>query len=1212
MARSHRRRPTLIPTLLLLPLALLCGLAPRQLSFAQLNRQQDIRGRQTDGLQTGGRQTDALQTDALQTGSPKTPTPKLSTQIQTLERPQDKEGATTFLNRVLTPALDGLIGVIEQPNAPAEKRIAAIESLQTMGANAEMATPMLAHVLADPNPNVRLAAVRGLTSIGPKSKLALDQLIPLLKDPNENVRIVTANLIEELGVDARKAIPALTAALDDQNATVRLNVIYALTAMGSVAREAIPELITTLNDDNPEIKKATIAALGRMGKEAKTAVKPLAEILQTGNKALQMSVASALGNMSAEAADAVQELQRLLKSPDAELRSIAAMALGAIGEPAATAVPELTKALADENKDVRLNAAGALGRIGAAARPALPQLVQNLRDANANVRLRSSFALSRIAGQLQDTRAKLKRPELISTIEHLTKAMPILEDPSQDFNEEVVLQVRRSLNTLSAEKEARPFDRLTEWTRSNPLLALLGLYGTTAPAMLLLMLWLRPLWILKINNTLQPYTDFELPLPTGNSIKIPLRFVLFVGWLHYHPRVLDAWVEAQLEVARYAFAQKSTVEERDIHIPIPVILQGKTVAELASPNLHHTFGDGRQCLLIWGEGGSGKTSLACQLAKWGMSHRKPERLARHRMLPVLIEQELDFKVPAGKDPFREAIRGQLQALVDSAEPISDTFLDRLLRLRRILVIVDHLSELSEETRSAIRPGHPDFPANALIVTSRAEEPLDRVPKSVIKPLRIEGNRLSSFLEAYLVQCHKRELFTDTEYFDACSQLSKMVGQRNITVLLAKLYAEQMITMKSGVNDGFLPDNIPDLMLSYLNELNRDRNDHEPENRRLHQIAKIVAWECLKSTYRPAPAKREAILATIGNQLRVDENTAIGWLNHLENRLRIIHTVGPAQDQICFALDPLAECLAALHWVESWGADVAAWSQWLMQADAMPGNPDSIQGLLLAMRDCCLHRPAEREIPEFVLDELGRRVGLSTELLRKSQVEQRIVRLSPKILEGELTQRLRSIRELGELGVAAKPVLPMLVRALDDKEWKIRQEVTRTIGAIGAEARTAITALAETLADDDRRVACEAISSLGKVGTAAIPALINALDSRIPYIRSTTAWVLAGFETSARSAVPALVNALADEDWQVRWVAAYALGCIGAEAKTAVLALIEACKGDYVLVAKEASRALWRINGEEADVIVTALGDDGRSAADYRGVELGRSVLGIRH
>ncbi|MEP0835726.1 hypothetical protein NDI48_31650 [Microcoleus sp. AS-A8] len=44
---------------------------------------------------------------------------------------------------------------------------------------------------------------------------------------------------------------------------------------------------------------------------------------------------------------------------------------------------------------------------------------------------------------------------------------------------------------------------------------------------------------------------------------------------------------------------------------------------------------------------------------------------------------------------------------------------------------------------------------------------------------------------------KRDRFTDTEFFDACSRLSTMVGTRNITVLLAKLYAEQLIAAKEG-------------------------------------------------------------------------------------------------------------------------------------------------------------------------------------------------------------------------------------------------------------------------------------------------------------------------------------------------------------------------------------------------------------------------------
>ncbi|MBE9029398.1 HEAT repeat domain-containing protein [filamentous cyanobacterium LEGE 11480] len=1126
---------------------------------------------------------------------PTEPSPKLSSQIQQIDDEQEKERALEFLNQVLAPAVEGLIVVIDNPKASVSQRIDAIEILRTMGADAEMAVPSLTQILKIRDPNLRLAAVKALAAIGPKSKSAVPELTNLLKDSNENVRIVTTSLLGQLGLDAKRAIPNLTAILDDPSPTVRKNAIKALTAMGNEAKAAVPELLNALRDQNPEIRREATIALGRMGSDAKPAVNALAETLNDPDKNIRISAATALGRIGADAKVAVPELVRLLKNKDPQLRSFAAFALGKIGTDAKASIPDLTKALDDQNKDVRLNAAGALGRIGVEARSALPQLVKNLQDIKGDVRLNTGAAISRIAGALQDQAGGLRSQDLLKVIGQLEQAAPILEDPEQGFNEDIRDAVRRSISALKTEKDARPFDRVTEWSKRNWILTALLLYGTVTPVVWLIILGWKPLWILKMNDTLQPYTDFEMPLPTGNSLKIPLRFVLFLGWFHYHPRVLDAWVEKQVGVARYAFAQKSTVRERKVHIPIPVVLQGKTIAELASRNLHTTFGDGRQCLLVWGEGGSGKTSIACYLGKWAMANRKNQRLAKHRMLPVLIEQELDFRVPANKDPFREAIRGQLQALIDSAHPISDDFLDRLLRLRRVLVIVDHLSEMSPESRAAIRPGHPDFPANALIVTSRAEESLDRVPKTVIKPLRIEGNRLSSFLEAYLMKCQKRELFTDAEYFDACSQLSKMVGQRNVTVLLAKLYAEQMIAMKSGINDGFLPDNIPDLMLSYLNELNRDNNNHEPENRRVHQLSKIVAWECLKQTYRPAPAKRQTILIALQRELRVDETQAIDWLNHLENSLRIVHTVGPAQDQMCFALDPLAECLAALYWVEHYGSDVGAWSQWFMQADTMPGNPDSIQGLLLAMRDCCLHRSAEMDIPEFVLDELGRRVGLSTELLRKSQVEQRMVRLHPRILDGDVPVRVRAIRELGDLGNAAKPLLPVLVRALEDENWRIRYEVAKAIGAMGIEARTAIPALTERLVDPDRRVACEAISSLGKIGTASMPCLIDALESQISYVRSTAAWVLASFESSARAAVPSLMNALSDPDWQVQWVAAYTLGCIGADAKPAVFRLIDACKGDYVLVAKEASRALWRINGEEADAIVSALGDRQRQS-----------------
>ncbi|PSB22113.1 PBS lyase [Phormidesmis priestleyi ULC007] len=1075
----------------------------------------------------------------------------LAAQIHKLANSPSSDSAIATLKKQGAPAIKTLIYVVKDRKEPPKVRLFAISAIGEMGTDAKAAVPDLRNALKDSDEQVRQAAAKALGSIGVNAKAAVPDLINALNDPSKLVRVQTINALPNLGSDAKTAIPELIPALSDPSQLVRLT---------------------------------AIEALARFGQDAKPVVQPLAQLLSDPDRQIRVATASTLSRIGADASAAVPELTKALANSDRTTRFLAAMALGQIGTNAKSAVPELTKALSDPEKDVRSKAASSLGRIE--AQSALSELVKTLKDENFDVRLSSASAIDHISGSLQDTASSLTTSELVSAYAALESAQPILE---QSKNVDVLASVRRSLSVLKTQKDSRLFERFFEWSRSNPAIAGVLLYLGAMPSLWGLLLLIRPLWLLKLNHLLKPYTDFEVPSPLGGSIKVPLRSVLFLAMFHYHPRVLDAWVAEQIEVAREAFIRKNTVSDCKVYIPIPVVLDGNTIAELASQDLHSTFWDGRQCLLIWGEGGIGKTSLACNLAKWAMADDRASRLCRHQMLPVLIEQELDFKLPADKQPFREAIRGQLQALIDAAEPISDEFLEKLLRQRRILVIVDRLSELSEATREQIRPGHPDFPANALIVTSRVEETLDEVPKTTVKPLRIEGNRLSSFLEAYLTQRSKRELFTDSEYFDACSQLSKLVGQRNITVLLAKLYAEQMIAKEEGISEDNLPDNIPDLMLSYLNELNRDAAEDEPDNSTIHKDAQIIAWECLRQSYHPAPAKREAILAEMAARSGAESEVVKARLKHLEKRLRIVQAIGPAQDQICFALDPLAECLAALYLVELYRDQKKLWEEWLIQADAMPGAPESIQGFLLAMRDCCLTRSAEINVPDMVLEELGKRVGLSAETLRRTQVEQRIRRLAPSLANGDLQVRLDAICELGELGSAAKAVLPALIREFQARDWQIRREVARAIGQIGPEARTAIPALVERLGDDDRRVSGEAIASLGKLGVGAVPALIAALEAKPAHVRSTAAWVLSSFNHFARSAVPALTHALKDEDWQVRWVAAYALGCIGPDAKSAIPALIEAFKGEYELVSKEASRTLWRISGE-AETIVAALGE----------------------
>ncbi len=823
--------------------------------------------------------------------------------------------------------------------------------------------------LTDNDFRVRHDAADAITKIGFP---AVPFLIDALKADNNQVRWRAASALGEIGAEASSAVPTLITTLQDQDEYIRRIAAYALGKIGPEASKAVPKLIDSLQEEDRNLRLVSAYALGKIGSAAASAVPTLITTLQDTNAEVRLNAAMALGRIGADANIVVPTLITELQDNAKQVRQGAANALGQFGAKAKSAVPALITALKDENQYVRLNAASALGRIGLEAKPAIPALIAALQDEKIEVRRNAANGLGGIAGVFQDKAKKLTNAELDKEISDLEKALKIVEDPAAQFPEQYIAVVRRPILALQAEKQTRLVDRSLEWIVQHKWWLGAIAYITLVPLIWWILLGVRPLWLLQINNALKPYTDVPLPVI---GISVPIRYALFVGFYHYHPRVLDGWVASHLKSVREEFQEKDTVRDRSVYIPVPVVLDGETAPQLTAQDLQSKFKKQRSCLLICGEGGAGKTSLACQIANWAISDDQAERLCEHRMLPVLIEEELDVE-GTDKPPLIAAIRGQLQDLSNETEPISEELLERLLRQRRILVIVDHFSEMSERTRKAIRPELPDFCVNALVITSRTEETLGKVTKTTLKPLRIEGNRLSSFMEAYLTQRRKRDRFTDTEFFDACSRLSKMVGTRNITVLLAKLYAEQLIAAKEGTVLGaqdltFLPDNVPDLMLSYLNELNRDLNGEKLDDRIVQEDAKAIAWECVKETYRPATTKRKEAIAILNGD---DAETR---LQYLENRLRLIQTIGPAQDQIRFALDPLAEYLAALQLLENYGKNQGQWRKFLTQSASMSGAPAAIEGFLLAVRDCCLHQGLEAKVPDFVAQELAKQVGLAS-------------------------------------------------------------------------------------------------------------------------------------------------------------------------------------------------------------------------------------------
>jgi hypothetical protein len=156
----------------------------------------------------------------------------------------------------------------------------------------------------------------------------------------------------------------------------------------------------------------------------------------------------------------------------------------------------------------------------------------------------------------------------------------------------------------------------------------------------------------------------------------------------------------------------------------------------------------------------------------------------------------------------------------------------------------------------------------------------------------------------------------------------------------------------------------------VNEVNHGVESHQQDDRLVHRVAKAIAWECLKRTYYPTPAPRQAVLAAL-----VGEQNAEALLTYLEDRLRLIETSGAGRNHIRFMLDPLAEYLAGLHILDQYGDNADAWRQFLTRADAMPGAPDAIKEFLLAVRDCCLAKGADAKVPSFLPGELANRAGI---------------------------------------------------------------------------------------------------------------------------------------------------------------------------------------------------------------------------------------------
>jgi HEAT repeat protein len=218
--------------------------------------------------------------------------------------------------------------------------------------------------------------------------------------------------------------------------------------------------------------------------------------------------------------------------------------------------------------------------------------------------------------------------------------------------------------------------------------------------------------------------------------------------------------------------------------------------------------------------------------------------------------------------------------------------------------------------------------------------------------------------------------------------------------------------------------------------------------------------------------------------------------------------------------------------------------------------------------------------------------------------------------------------LAQIGPDARSVLPMVRRALQDKDhplsvelafalWKI-EEVVEVGGYRHDPRQDAVTVLIEVLRSERKGDPYDAAYALWQIGAEAkdaVPALIQASRGDNPTLRRQAADALGSIGPEAFAAVPALTALLKDTDGEIRYTAALALrridrrnqaalrfllrrletraqlssfilrpeeeAALGPDAKSVVPWLVRALRDDDYDVFLDAGRALKRIDPERA-------------------------------
>ena len=170
--------------------------------------------------------------------------------------------------------------------------------------------------------------------------------------------------------------------------------------------------------------------------------------------------------------------------------------------------------------------------------------------------------------------------------------------------------------------------------------------------------------------------------------------------------------------------------------------------------------------------------------------------------------------------------------------------------------------------------------------------------------------------------------------------------------------------------------------------------------------------------------------------------------------------------------------------------------------------------------------------------------------------------------------------LASHGPDAKPAIPALLRAAENKDPHVRSVARMALAEIGSLPPEAVPYMIDMLKTENRLSALKALTELGDESRSAVPALLGLLTDKETRVRASAARALGRIGPEAKDAVQPLIKLLKDEDAVTREQAASALGRIGPASKPAIDDLLASLSDKDYRVRRDATRALGQIGFPE--------------------------------